>query len=60
METWRPYERLVVVSFKIEPSLLVKLNELTIKTRRTRSEIIREAIMMYIEKHNDQIKELAG
>lgn len=46
---WSSYERLVVVSFKIEPSLLVKLNEVAVRTRRSRSEIIREALSMYIE-----------
>jgi len=53
METWKPYEKLVVVTFKIEPTLLAKLNELTFKTRRSRSEIIREAIITYMAKHED-------
>ncbi len=57
METWKPYEKLVVVSFKIEPSILAKLNELTFKTKRNRSEIIREAIITYMKRLNENIGE---
>jgi metal-responsive CopG/Arc/MetJ family transcriptional regulator len=57
MEAWRPYEKLVAVSFKIEPRLLAKLNELTFKTRRSRSEIIREAIITYMKRIHENTGE---
>jgi predicted transcriptional regulator len=56
-KTWKPYEKLVVVTFKIEPSTLAKLNQLTYKTRRSRSEIIREAIMEYMRKLSKSLGE---
>ncbi len=50
MEAQKPYEKLVVVTFKIEPSILAKLNKLTYKTGKSRSEIIREAIVEYMRR----------
>jgi len=60
VESWGSYERLVIVSFKIEPSLLYKLNEIAARTRRSRSEIIREALTMYIEMFDGNNNEPIG
>ena len=43
--------RLVVVSFKAEPELVAKLNQLAVARKTTRSALLRQAVKEFIEKY---------
>jgi len=43
--------RLAIISFKVEPELVAKLNQLAVVRKTTRSALLRQAVKEFIEKH---------